>query len=51
MTNLVSQASLSGMLTESLMASVISGIAQQAVERIDRIRSQAGAIFSSLIHR
>lgn len=50
LTNLVSQASLSGMLTESLMASVISGIAQQAVERIDRIRSQAGAIFSSLIH-
>lgn len=50
LTNLVSQANLSGMLTESLMASVIGGVAQQAVERIDRIRSQAGAIFNSLIH-
>lgn len=39
------------MLTENLMANVIGGIAQQAVERIDRIRAQAGAIFNSLIHR
>ncbi|XP_051165406.1 tubulin-specific chaperone D [Leptopilina boulardi] len=50
LTNLVSQANLSGMLTENLMANVIGGIAQQAVERIDRIRAQAGAIFNSLIH-
>lgn len=51
LTNLVSQANLSFMLTEPLMSSVIGGIARQAVERIDGIRAQAGIVFSALIHR
>lgn len=38
------------MLNEDLMANVIGGIAQQAVERIDGIRAQAGTVFSALIH-
>ena len=32
------------------MANIIGGIAQQAVERIDGIRAQAGIVFSALIH-
>ncbi|XP_012276746.1 tubulin-specific chaperone D isoform X2 [Orussus abietinus] len=50
LTNLVLRGNLSLMLTEPLMTSVIGGIAQQAIERIDGIRAQAGAIFSGLIH-
>ncbi|EFN80055.1 Tubulin-specific chaperone D [Harpegnathos saltator] len=50
LTNLVSQAKLSSILNENLMACIIGGIAQQAVERIDGIRAQAGTVFSALIH-
>ncbi|KAL0125308.1 hypothetical protein PUN28_004437 [Cardiocondyla obscurior] len=50
LTNLVSQAKLLSVLNEDLMANIIGGIAQQAVERIDGIRAQAGAVFSALIH-
>ncbi|EZA56576.1 Tubulin-specific chaperone D [Ooceraea biroi] len=50
LTNLVSQAKLLSALNESLMASIIGGVAQQAVERIDGIRAQAGTVFSALIH-
>ncbi|KOX68775.1 Tubulin-specific chaperone D [Melipona quadrifasciata] len=42
LTNLVSQAQLFSVLNENLMANIIGGIAQQAVERIDGIRAQAG---------
>lgn len=51
LTNLVSQAKLLSVLNEDLMASIIGGIAQQAVERIDGIRAQAGIVFSALIHK
>ncbi|EFN69536.1 Tubulin-specific chaperone D [Camponotus floridanus] len=50
LTNLVSQAKLSSILNENLIASIIGGIAQQAVERIDGIRAQAGIVFSALIY-
>ncbi|CAL7948916.1 unnamed protein product [Xylocopa violacea] len=50
LTNLVSQAKLFSVLNEDLMANIIGGIAQQAVERIDGIRAQAGIVFSALIH-
>ena len=50
LTNLVFQANLVSVLNEDLMANVIGGIAQQAVERIDGIRAQAGTVFSALIH-
>ncbi|XP_006608660.1 tubulin-specific chaperone D [Apis dorsata] len=50
LTNLISQAKLFSMLNENLMANIIGGIAQQAVERIDGIRAQAGVVFSALIH-
>ncbi|XP_011051953.1 PREDICTED: tubulin-specific chaperone D [Acromyrmex echinatior] len=50
MTNLVSQAKLFSVLNEDLMTGIIGGIAQQAVERIDGIRAQAGTVFSALIH-
>ncbi|XP_032665770.1 tubulin-specific chaperone D isoform X2 [Odontomachus brunneus] len=50
LTNLVSQAKLLFILNEELMSSIIGGIAQQAVERIDGIRAQAGTVFSALIH-
>ncbi|CAK9822126.1 Tubulin-specific chaperone D [Anthophora retusa] len=50
LTNLVLQAKLLFMLDEDLMANVIGRIAQQAVERIDGIRAQAGIVFSALIH-
>lgn len=51
LTNLVLQANLLSLLNESLMTNIIGGIAQQAVERIDGIRAQAGIVFSALIHR
>lgn len=51
LTNLVSLAKLTSVLNENVMAQVIGGVAQQAVERIDRIRAQAGTVFSGLIHR
>lgn len=38
------------LLNESLMSSIIGGIAQQAVERIDRTRFHAGKVFSSILH-
>ncbi|XP_078041667.1 tubulin folding cofactor D isoform X2 [Augochlora pura] len=50
LTNLVFQANLLSVLNEELMAKVIGGVAQQAVERIDGIRAQAGSVFSALIH-
>ncbi|OAD56648.1 Tubulin-specific chaperone D [Eufriesea mexicana] len=50
LTNLVAQAKLFSVLNENLMANIIGGIAQQAVERIDGIRAQAGIVFSALIH-
>ncbi|XP_014602636.1 PREDICTED: tubulin-specific chaperone D [Polistes canadensis] len=50
LTNLILQANLLSLLNESLMTNIISGIAQQAVERIDGIRAQAGIVFSALIH-
>ncbi|XP_066583145.1 tubulin-specific chaperone D [Prorops nasuta] len=50
LTNLVSEAKLFYILNETLMVHIIGGIAQQAVERIDGIRAQAGAIFGDLIH-
>ncbi|XP_024892670.1 tubulin-specific chaperone D [Temnothorax curvispinosus] len=50
LTNLVSQAKLLSVLNEDLMAAIIGGVAQQAVERIDGIRAQAGTVFSALIH-
>ena len=50
LTNLVFQANFVSVLNEDLMANVIGGIAQQAVERIDGIRAQAGTVFSALIH-
>ncbi|XP_046614591.1 tubulin-specific chaperone D [Neodiprion virginianus] len=50
LTNLVSHAKLTSVLNEKVMGQVIGGVAQQAVERIDRIRAQAGAVFSGLIH-
>lgn len=37
-------------LTESLVTRIVTGIAQQAVEKIDRTRALAGKIFYSLIH-
>lgn len=49
--NLILQSGLSSVLNEQLMASIVSRIAQQAVERIDKIRAQAGAIFASIIHK
>lgn len=50
LTNLVSQTKLLSVLNEDLMAGIIGGVAQQAVERIDGIRAQAGTVFSALIH-
>ncbi|KAL6268457.1 hypothetical protein P5V15_001592 [Pogonomyrmex californicus] len=50
LTNLVLQAKLLSVLNKDLMANIIGGIAQQAVERIDGIRAQAGTVFSALIH-
>lgn len=49
--NLILQSGLTSVLNEELMASIVSRIAQQAVERIDKIRAQAGAIFASIIHK
>lgn len=38
-------------LTIVLVTKIISGIGQQAVEKIDRTRALAGRIFYNLIHR
>lgn len=38
-------------LTPELLTRVMTGIAQQAVEKIDRTRALAGKIFYSLVHR
>lgn len=38
-------------LTPNLVAKIITGIGQQAVEKIDRTRALAGKIFYNLIHR
>lgn len=38
-------------LTQNLVTKVITAIAQQAVEKIDRTRALAGKIFYNLIHR
>lgn len=40
----------SKLLNESLMASIVGGIAQQAVERIDRTRCLAGKLFGSILY-
>lgn len=50
LTNLVYDAGYHSILTEDLMTKIIGGIAQQAVERIDRTRAKAGSAFNSLIH-
>lgn len=41
----------SNFLTETLVTKIITGIGQQAVEKIDRTRALAGKIFYNLIHR
>lgn len=41
----------SELLTENLVTKIITGIGQQAVEKIDRTRALAGRIFYNLIHR
>lgn len=38
-------------LTPELLTAVMTGIAQQAVEKIDRTRALAGKIFYSLVYR
>lgn len=38
-------------INDSLTVKVISGIAQQAVERIDRTRALAGRIFYSFLYK
>lgn len=50
LTSLISEAGLSSCLSEKLMTEIIGGVAQQAVERIDRTRVQAGTVFYGLIH-
>lgn len=37
-------------LTKDLMGRIVGGVAQQAVERIDRTRFLAGKVFSDLLH-
>ncbi|XP_034940989.1 tubulin-specific chaperone D [Chelonus insularis] len=49
-TNLVSQAQLFTLLDESIVSRIIGGVAQQAVERIDRTRVQAGKVFCGLLY-
>lgn len=39
------------LLTKDLVTKLIAGVAQQAVEKIDRTRALAGKVFSTLIHR
>ncbi|XP_063977643.1 tubulin-specific chaperone D [Diachasmimorpha longicaudata] len=51
LTNLVAQANISEILNQEMMTEIIGGIAQQAVERIDRTRVQAGMVFSGLLYR
>ncbi|KAK0164401.1 hypothetical protein PV328_003034 [Microctonus aethiopoides] len=50
LTIVVSQTNLANSLDKSLMSRVISSIAQQAVERIDRTRAQAGKVFCALLY-
>ncbi|PSN56928.1 Tubulin-specific chaperone D [Blattella germanica] len=38
------------LLTSELITKVMVGVAQQAVEKIDRTRAHAGKVFSSLLH-
>lgn len=38
-------------LSSELLTAVMTGIAQQAVEKIDRTRALAGRIFYSLVYR
>ncbi|XP_014219000.1 tubulin-specific chaperone D [Copidosoma floridanum] len=49
LTRLVFKADYTEILTQELMTKIIGGIAQQAVERIDRTRSKAGNAFHVLI--
>ncbi|XP_015120199.1 tubulin-specific chaperone D [Diachasma alloeum] len=53
LTNLVAQAeaNVSEILNEEMMTEIVGGIAQQAVERIDRTRVQAGMVFCGLLYR
>lgn len=39
-----------GFLSPEILSRIIGGIAQQAVERIDRTRFLAGKVFSDLLH-
>lgn len=39
------------LLVPDLVGKVVAGIAQQAVEKIDRTRAVAGKIFYSFLHR
>lgn len=39
------------LLTDERMKLIIGGLAQQAVEKIDRTRSHAGKTFAQIIHR
>lgn len=38
-------------LDKDLVSKLMAGVAQQAVEKIDRTRALAGRVFSSLIHK
>ncbi|XP_011303507.1 tubulin-specific chaperone D [Fopius arisanus] len=51
LTNLVAQGNMSEVLEKDLMGEIVGGIAQQAVERIDRTRVQAGMVFCGLLYR
>ncbi|CAD6212668.1 GSCOCG00011035001-RA-CDS [Cotesia congregata] len=50
LTTSISQSKLITFLSESLMTQIIGEIAQQAIERIDRTRIQAGKIFYTLLY-
>jgi hypothetical protein len=39
------------LLTSELVTRIMVGVAQQAVEKIDRMRAHAGKVFMSLLHR
>lgn len=49
LTKLVANSELNILLNEDLMKNIIGGIAKQALERLDKLRAQAGLIFYSLI--
>lgn len=38
-------------LTPTLVTKIINGVAQQAIEKIDRTRALAGKVFYTFIHR